>query len=1685
MKTSATSAKLNSDFVEPLRAVAEITPSEQAAWSKALADYSADTRTKEAKCDLLETFLKEHPQSPWAPSIRLNLGLMYHKIGRFTRAIPTLKQAWEATKDLKDPQGKALADHALGEYAITLAHLGRLEDLEPLMEQVKSRSVQGPGTELLAAAREGLFMMHKRPEISFLCGPAALGRICQSKKLWNDETRKLVLAAESTQKGTTIAQVASLSKKIGLNYQVAFRSPGAEVVTPAVAHWKVGHFAALLDPKDGFYPVEDDTAGFSREKVRIERNTLDEESSGYFLVKEGQLPVGWRKVNSDEAAEIWGRGNTGLSRDPNSTGTKDSSVKGGSVEECPMTEWDVNTMLVSLALVDTPVGRSPGAFAVPFTVRYSQRDAGQPAVFDFTNFGPKWTCNWISHITDERGTNNRARLYKAGGGIDDYTFSSSSTVSQQGAYTQAVLSDTGTGWTLTWPDGSKQLYNKQIGARYHLTALIDPQGNTTAVEYDSQDRISVVRDAVGRPMTFNYELTSDPLKVTSVKDPFGRSSTLQYTTDGHLASVTDILGITSSYEYDDNDFVNSLKTPYGTTSFSYGDISTDPNLGATRYIEIVDPAGRKSRIESTQGAPVPSSEPQTPDGMLTNNQFLDFRNTFYWEPQQLDTTPDYSKATIYHFLHLGNLNSTSTTSRVLESLKRPLQNRIWYDYNSQLGGFFQDSERNLPTAVGRILSDGSSQVFRYAYNAQGNLTQVRVPREIQATNYDYNYAPNGIDLTSVTYAGTNTVFSTSYDNNHNITSFTDASGQTSSFTYDARGLMLTATNPLSETTTYSYSASGNLVSIQEPLSKITTFGYDSAERLSSATDSEGYTIQANYDQADRPISVTYPDGTTDTITYSLLDRAATKDRLGRKTSMSHDGLRRLTSITDPKGGIVGLGYGLEDSPISLTDQGGKQTAFAYDLQQRLITKTYANGSTQQTSYESCSGRVNSITDALGHAKTFSYNLDNTIRDITYNSGNTPNVHIEYDFYLPRPTEISNSNFWHESYSYVPLGSPGAGQVDTIGRSLGASSSFQYDLAGRMTSRTVEGETESMIYDALWRTTTTSNPLDTFNYSYLGKTNQVTAVTSNEGPNLQFTYSPNVNDRRLAQIKNLGKTNAQVLSQFDFSYDPVGQITKLVESHGSASTGGSGHDCRKKCCHDKKKCCKEACCKKKCCEGKGKCGKNPCTSHRDDGKDDDDDDDRRRHHSLVFPFSSGLSQTLAALIALSACGFAMAKMARQTVNAQPVFARITCLALMSTIFLNGCLGTAPVTNLASTTQDFSYDDLGQLIGISVNSTPSASFQFDPSGNLQSFTTGTTTTSFSYNDLNQPIAPAGAIYDDKGQLTVQGTRTFDWDDEGRVTGIHDGQIGTLIQYDPYGRRYCMAEFGANNSLAKKIYIWIGNEIVCERDGFAGTILKRYFKQGVVDGTTKLYYTFDQLGSIRELVDSTGAIRAQYSYDSYGTRTKTSGDLDSDFGYAGLFHHSSGLDFAVHRVYDSTQHRWLSRDPLGEGVDLNLYRYCGNSPTNFSDPDGLKPQPFTPIYFPIMDVNTGSLFASCTVTGTYDPDTGHVESEVELQNSSPDRLYINVEVRLDAHPASIHAQTSAPVKGTINAGTVVGDGSMTLHRSTTIDTNTVNDFSVLTTFSTLHIVDLNPRVRVAPDKWFEYRTTIIDNTDFKWDK
>ena len=60
---------------------------------------------------------------------------------------------------------------------------------------------------------------------------------------------------------------------------------------------------------------------------------------------------------------------------------------------------------------------------------------------------------------------------------------------------------------------------------------------------------------------------------------------------------------------------------------------------------------------------------------------------------------------------------------------------------------------------------------------------------------------------------------------------------------------------------------------------------------------------------------------------------------------------------------------------------------------------------------------------------------------------------------------------------------------------------------------------------------------------------------------------------------------------------------------------------------------------------------------------------------------------------------------------------------------------------------------------------------------------------------------------------------------------------------------------------------------------------------------------------------------------------------------FSQSTGLQNNLNRWYDSITGRWLSKDPIAS--DLNLYRYCGNDPTTYDDPQGLATVGISPVF------------------------------------------------------------------------------------------------------------------------------------------
>src|SRR5205823_5026323 len=156
-----------------------------------------------------------------------------YNTAHYSLAIDSWEKAWSHAKDAKDAKEKTVAHRAVGELAYMYARLGRMTELETLLKSVEGRVFVGPATEKIAGAREGLWSMQNRPGVSYRCGPLALMRIKNKVNPGGPGDMEIFNSA-STQKGFSLPQVAELSKKIGLNYQMAFRGGASERDAPTL-----------------------------------------------------------------------------------------------------------------------------------------------------------------------------------------------------------------------------------------------------------------------------------------------------------------------------------------------------------------------------------------------------------------------------------------------------------------------------------------------------------------------------------------------------------------------------------------------------------------------------------------------------------------------------------------------------------------------------------------------------------------------------------------------------------------------------------------------------------------------------------------------------------------------------------------------------------------------------------------------------------------------------------------------------------------------------------------------------------------------------------------------------------------------------------------------------------------------------------------------------------------------------------------------------------------------------------------------------------------------------------------------------------------------------------------------------------------------------------------------------------
>jgi len=1511
-------------FREPLLPVGEVpTKAENNALAAALVAFARRADLDDASD--FDPYLRVHPNSPWFVSLQTNLGLHYYARGLYSLAIPAWEAAWEKGKHATAQNGKVVADRAVGELIKMYARLGRMDRLRPLLEEVDKRPLLGSAGELVSAGRQGLWLMENRPGDAFRCGPLALARAAKPGVGVQNYASK-TSALRSTTDGTSLAQLTDLARDTKLAFQPAFRSAGAAVIVPSVVHWKVGHYAAIVQRSGNKYHAKDATFGNA---TWLTEGTLNRESSGYFMVPAGPLPPGWRSVPTSEAQQVWGKGTTSDS-DPDATTPVDHKV-GGGCGGMGMPYYTFHTMLASLSITDTPVGmKSPvGLGDLNFSVTYNQREGEStvPMAFTYSNLGEKWSHNWLAFLDETAGSSDIA-LHPAGGGTLRFPFDGIDYPPE--FKTNAVLTKNGNDdYTVNYPDGSQEHYTWADGAsgsdrRIFLTQKNDASGRTIYLSYDGDARLTQISNEAAGSLNFAYvsfDLSSDDyFRINKVTTSDGRFASFEYyPTTGRLKKITDSINLSSTFVYADTGEptrITQLQTPYGNTNFMSA--TNIGNRGRTSYVQATDPENGTERVEFNEEPPAVSGVPAEDDeelvpAMWVRNQLLHGRNSYYWNKKAwmeagsaTGYPSSYAQAHLYHWLHSEDHQSAIG---VLESEKAPLERRVWYNYPGQYDtsvAYPNDStplaekynenvtlpgSLSSPAVVGRRLASGTTERSFVTYNAKGKVTSVTDPLE-RVTNY--NYASNQIDLLSVT-RGSTIVSEFTYDR-HMIASHTDGLRHTTNIVYRPDRQIDTISDGVG-TTTFKYTSANDFAlptSIDGPLAgpgDTSTFGYDTKNRINSVTDPAGHTITYLYDNLDRVERITYPDQTYEKFTYDRLDVGTVRDRLGRTTQIYYNGVRQITDVYDPLNRCTSYHWCSCGHLTSLSQHEGavlQTTSWDYDVQGRVKSRTDANNQSITYDYEPDSGRLRWKRDAKQQYTNYFYFLDGSLKQITYTGPGgavaTPSVSFTYDT-VGRLRIITDGqgapgttlNYDTVGYSWL-ANVDGPWANDTVG--------LAYNQAGAFSGYVVNGTGQlSQGYDAMGRrNTATAGSLGTIGYGYVPNTMRPNSVTYPSGQSTTFDYKGATEDHRLSEIKHLRPGN-QALSKFGYDYDASGRITQWTLQNGTIPVNFQDifYDAADQL-------------RDVVLSVNGVTSKTWHYDYNEFGN-------RTSDQTQVTPRSFGYNNLLNQVSSQSASG--------------PMRVSGT-VAPSSTVTVNGLSATS---NGAAGTFARSLENQtpGSTTFTVVATAPGAA---TATKNYQVTVGNAGTRSFNY-DLN-------------GNCLSDGVRTYVWDMADRLVSVTQGGQTTTWVYDGLGRR------GQEklNGVVTKQWIYAGLALVEERDG-ANIVVRRCYPQGEEINGVPYYYTRDHLGSVRELTDASGDIVAAFDYDPYGRTTQTSGTLQPTFGFAGYQRHAStGLYLTHYRAYDPDLGRWLSRDPIGEqGPDgPNLYTYVSNNPVNGVDPLGL---------------------------------------------------------------------------------------------------------------------------------------------------
>lgn len=501
-------------------------------------------------------------------------------------------------------------------------------------------------------------------------------------------------------------------------------------------------------------------------------------------------------------------------------------------------------------------------------------------------------------------------------------------------------------------------------------------------------------------------------------------------------------------------------------------------------------------------------------------------------------------------------------------------------------------------ALDRLLteSDAIGSTNTYAYDALGNRTSMTDGRG-NTTYYEYDRKNRLIKETNA--QGHVTLYH--YDGNGNLISVIDPAGNVNQYEYDANNRRTAETDPEGNRTSYVLDGRGNRLIRTDQEGKMTRYAYDSENRLSRVEDAEGHSTSYTYDAKGRRIAVSDIRGITRTV-YDALDRVvriidaqgretgftydsrgnrtSISDALGRTTFYTYDALNRLTSTTDPKGNttsnkydnvgnlirvINALGqvteyqYDANNRVTAVIDSLGNRTCYAFDANGNRVSMTDANGNTTRYEFDPLNQLIR-VMDAESNTVSYAYDQRGNLVSITDGNGHTTRLEYDQDNRLVKRIDPLGEE---TRYAYDRAGNLAA-KTDPNGNTF----PFVYDAVGNLASKTYpDNKVYTWTYDAWGNMLTKSINGILLEQNVYDSRNRLICRTITGKGSISYTYDALGNiltftDQESGIIRYAYDALNHVLLITDaddkttaYVYDALGRRTKRTYPNGCISTYG--------------------------------------------------------------------------------------------------------------------------------------------------------------------------------------------------------------------------------------------------------------------------------------------------------------------------------------------------------------------------------------------------------------------------------------------------------------------------------------------------------------------------------------------------